>query len=132
MNSPAHDLALKLDAEYVGVFGSASGWSLAVSTEPDAPVTTITLYDTGGQAPDTDEQDLARPTVQVRVRSESYTDAYSKHMEVRSVFAAISGEQIEGHVYVFVLPETEVVHIGNNENDQVLLTCNYRVMRYEA
>ena len=40
----------------------------AVGTEASSPDTTVTLYDTGGEGPDTDELDIERQTIQVRVR----------------------------------------------------------------
>lgn len=130
MKSAAHELALKLDAEYIGVFGGSSGWVISVGTEPDSPGTAITLYDTGGLDPDTDEMDLLRPFVQVRVRSSSYSDAYAKQREIQAALIAIQSEVIEDHVYSFVVVESDILSLGRDDNDRSLFTCNYRVMRY--
>ena len=69
MRSPAHDIALHIAGPGIGTFGGATGWTIAVGTGASSPDTTITLYDTGGEGPDTDELDIERQSIQVRVRS---------------------------------------------------------------
>jgi len=84
MNSPAHDIALYLQSLSFGTLAASSGWAIAVAREPVAPDTTITVYDTGGQGPDTDELDEFLPDIQVRVRAPDYIAAYAKSEGIRA------------------------------------------------
>ena len=54
MRSPAYSVARYLEANGFGVFGAPAGWSINVAAEPEAPDAAITVYDTGGEATDTE------------------------------------------------------------------------------
>jgi hypothetical protein len=84
MKSPADDLAGFLESKGIGSRRATAGWNISVGTEPAAPTTAVTLYDTGGGAPDTGELDVFNPTVQVRVRGNSYPEAYAKARDVHA------------------------------------------------
>lgn len=130
MKSPAHQIALKIAAAGHGTFAGNSGWSVSVGTAPDSPDDTITVYDTGGNGPDTDELDLLNPFFQVRVRAFEYADAYTKQESIQSTLKAIASEVLDTHRWVFVNVSSDIAHIGNDDSDRVLLVCNYQAMRH--
>lgn len=131
--SPAHLIALYLAASGVGTFGGEAGWSINVSREPVKPFTAITLYDTGGDGPDTDELDWLRPTFQVRVRGTDYPDAYAKQEEIRDLLALPQPITVThlGKEYEFigVVMQSDILAIGRDDNDRHLLTANYRAIK---
>lgn len=133
MRSAAHDIALHIASAGLGVFGGASGWAVSVGTEPASPDTTITVYDTGGEGPDTDQLDIERPTIQVRVRSSkagsAYPDAHDKQRAIRALLHGIKGVTINGTRYAGITMTSEILVIGRDENDRFLMTANYRVIR---
>ena len=47
----------------------------------------ITLYDTGGSPPDTDEQDILLQSVQARVRAKEYPEGYAA---IRSIVTGLT------------------------------------------
>jgi len=127
--SAAHELALYLAGENVGAFAGQSGWSVNVSREPVSPDDAVTLYDTGGPQPINYSIELRRPTIQVRVRSKSYTDAMDKQNEIFGILNQIKDQAIGDHTYLGVHLSTEILSIGRDDNDRHLLTANYQINR---
>lgn len=132
MRSTADDLAGYLDANSVGTLAAATGWSISFGMEPASPETAITLYDTGGLEPDTDQLDVLRPSIQVRVRGSDYRAAYAKQVAIRDLLHAMPETVIEGTLYLAVTASSDILSIGRDDNDRFILTANYRVMRSPA
>ncbi len=125
--TPAHHIAQRLQSLGIGVIAASSGWSLAVSREPAAPVTAVTVYDTGGGPIDTDDQDMESPTFQVRVRSADYVAAYEKQVEIREAMiraAFMAG----GRRYFSVAATSGILALGRDDNDRFLLTQNFQAL----
>lgn len=134
MRSPAHDIALHIaSVPGIGTFGGATGWTISVATEASSPDTTITVYDTGGEGPDTDELDIERQSIQVRVRSGkqsgAYQAAYDKQHAIRAALINLSGVVMDGSRYLGIVMMSEILTIGRDDNDRFLMTANYRVIR---
>jgi hypothetical protein len=129
VSSTAFEVAKFLAASGVGTFAGASGWSLNVAREPINPATAITVYDTGGESPDTDEQDLLIHTFQIRVRAPSYPNAYAKHEEMRALLILPDSIVMEGTRYVGVWMTSDILAIGRDEGERHLLTANYRAIK---
>ena len=123
--SPAHELALYLEAEGVGTFAE----DIHVSREPASPDNVVTLYDTGGSAPANYDIELRQPTIQVRVRHTSYTDAVAKQEEIFEILNAIKTQVIGANTYLGAWMTTDILSIGRDDNDRHLLTANYQVQR---
>lgn len=129
MSSTAYEVALFLASQGVGTLGGDTGWCIGVGREPITPETAVTVYDTGGEDPDTDEQDLLRPTFQVRVRSSSYLNAYDKQEEIRDLLLPPSRFVMGSSLYVGVWMSSDVLSIGQDDNDRHLLVANYRAIK---
>jgi len=138
MISPAHDIALYLAGQDVGTFAGTVGWTINVSREPMMPDDAITIYDTGGGEPDTDELDLMHPTFQVRVRARKrllngidtgYEEAYSKHEQIRDLLMLGSPLVTVNSIFILINLATEISAIGRDDNDRHLLVANYNAIR---
>lgn len=129
MNSPSHEIALHLASVGVGTFGGSSPWSIYFASEPASPDDTITVYDTPGGEPDTDELDLFRPAFQIRVRSANYAEAYAKHSTIREILTLPDTITAETSIFIGIEMSTDVAGIGTDDNDRHLLVANYRAMR---
>lgn len=127
MRSLAHDLAAYLHDQGVGTFPHTTGWAINVAHEPGDPADSITIYDTGGEGPDTDQLDVERPTIQVRVRSDSYPDAYAKHQAIRDmlIFGPLDLEES----VVRLVQTSGPFSLGLDDKNRHLLTANYRARR---
>lgn len=131
MNSPAHDIALYLVANAVGTLPWTSGWAVSVALEPPEPNNSVTVYDTGGQEPDTDELDLMRPSLQVRVRSVSYQDAYDKQVQIRDLLILPQPISAEDSDFVSIQMTSDILSIGRDDNNRHVLVANYLAIRTE-
>lgn len=126
--SPAHDVAAWLSDNSYGTFPYSSGWGIAVGTEPAKPERVVTLYDTGGGVDQPDAQ-LFDPTMQVRVRSRSYADGYTKASAVRDALILPTAREIGDFLYTGFWIFTDVAMIGKDDNDRCIFTFNLRLMR---
>ncbi|MAK86392.1 MAG: hypothetical protein CMK96_05525 [Pseudomonas sp.] len=128
MNSPAHDTALYLTAfSAFGSFGGVADWPVYVGREPLEPEDVVTCYDTGG-APGP-LIDLRKPTVQVRLRANSYNAGWQK---INAAYEALVQPIAEAAPDVLILgwvPISEVAYIGRDDHDRALFTVNFEVMR---
>jgi len=82
MNSLSDDIKDLLVAEFSYVFGT----DLFISVQPKQPVDCVTLYDTGGSAPDgtiEGDQVYNRDTLQIIVRNKTYATAITKAYAIR-------------------------------------------------
>lgn len=130
MKSPAHDLALYLSAlGGIGTFASANGWAIALGSEPAAPDTTVTFYDASVGAVDTDELDLDRAAVQVRVRSRNYADAYARAEAVRDALILPTRLVTDESAFVGIFMSSGISSLGRDENDRFVLVATYDCIR---
>ena len=65
MTTPAYIIAQHLQSAGFGTIGAETGEAIFVSYEPEEPSEVITVYDTGGENPDTFDQDLLRNTIHI-------------------------------------------------------------------
>lgn len=129
MISPADDIARKLAALSVGTLGGAAKWSISINTEPLSPAEAITVYDTGGGEPDTDEQDLFNPTFQVRVRTPSFPEAYAKQEAIRDLLILSDPLVTTTSTFVGIAMSSDILSLGKDDGNRFILVANYRAIR---
>lgn len=127
MKSPADDLARYLATAGVGTFGGASAWCVGVAAEPATPPECVTLYDTPGGEPDTDELD-SMPRFQVRVRGPSFTACYDKQNAIRDLLLLPAAITTSESTYLIQM-SSDIETIGRDDSDNFLLVANYRARR---
>ena len=119
MTSPAYTIARYLETEGFGEWAN----DINVSLEPNEPVECITLYDTGGQDPDSDEQDVFNKTIQIRVRTLNYLETYTKLEQIRDLLINQTIVGING-----IWMQGDILYIGRDDNDRHLFTTNFRLL----
>lgn len=129
MGSVATDLAGFLASNGVGELGASTGWSINIDGEPMDPQNTVTVYNTGGPGPDTDELDVHYPTIQVRVKSTGHALAVAKHDQIRGLFHGLVQLSLGGAVYYSVTASSDVLSLGRDDNNLYLFVVNYTVIR---
>jgi hypothetical protein len=130
MLTPAHDVAILLAENGIGQFQDIGvpPWIICVNSEPDTPDTTITVYDTGGGQPSTNEGDVLTPSIQVRVRGVSQPDMAEVHQSIRELLTA--GSYVMSSSYAVMITMTlDVVMLGLDEKNRFLMTANYQLVR---
>lgn len=129
MPSTAYEVAQYLQANGLGEVGGSGAWSINVSREPVAPEDAITVYDTPGLEPDTDELDLIKPGFQVRVRCVSYLEGFAKQEAIRDLLILPSPLVMGGSRYVSIVLSIDINSIGRDEEDRHLLVASYRTVK---
>lgn len=125
MKSPAHDLAVYFASNGIGSFPG----TIAVNVEPADPANVITVYDTGGQEPDTDQMDLMQPTFQVRVRNTDPAVCYSIQETIRNLLMLPGRVVTADSAFVMITPSSDIASLGNDDTNRFLTTLNYRAIR---
>jgi len=132
MNSPAIDIAKYLaSVDYTGLggFGGSDRWCVNAVWEPAEPNDVVTVYDSGGTGPDTDELDISVVNFQVRVRCAAYNEGYAIHEIIRDLLILPAPIVMETSTFVGVTMTSDVIGIGRDDNDRHLLTANYQAIR---
>lgn len=129
MMPPAEDIARHIASLAIGTFAGAVSWGVYAHQEPMTPDEVITIYDTGGGSPDTDELDLLNPTFQVRVRSATYASAYVKHEAIRDALILPGRLVTANSEYLGIVMTSDIISIGQDDNQRFILTANYRAIR---
>lgn len=104
-----------------------SAASIFVGHEPDEPDACVTVYDTGGEAPDP-KFALDNPTVQVRTRDTSYMDAYWKARSIQDILLGcgqFSGN--ESNLYVGVTANTGIIVLERDSQNRTICVINFNV-----
>lgn len=135
--NPALELAEYLEAQGIGVFGGDTDFSLHTVRQPISPDRVVTLYDTNGATPiviDTDDEgddaSLYAPSLQIRVRSPEWEDAYERHVLIRDALILPTERIIGDHRYVSIVPTSDIIDAGLDENERYELTANYDITRH--
>lgn len=125
MSSPAHDIALHLAANGIGIFGA----DLFVGEEPTSPDACVTVYDYAGDGQDTDELD-DQPRFQVRVRNPSYADAYAQQESIKALITQpLTGIESATSLYPLIALAIDIASIGRDGNRRHILVASYRARR---
>ncbi len=120
MNSPSKDLYDILDA------GMASGTTMYHSFLPDTPNTCLVILDTGGFSPD--PHDYNKPTVQLRSRGTTYSDAYDLLDSANTILHEYVGT-INSTRYIAIWKTGDVLSLGVDKNGRFQASLNFRIHR---
>ena len=130
MNPASVDLKTLLVSAGLGTFGATSGWGIYISEQPDAPDTTITLWDTGGSDPNP-ALALDQPTVMIWVRGpiKDYAAGYAKAMAVKNALLGIAAQTINSTPYGGATMRGDIAFLQYDEKSRPLFTLNFHLWR---
>lgn len=130
MKSPAHDVAIFIAGKSgLGSLGGTTDWRVGVGSEPTSPPNAITLYDTGGPGPDTDQMDEFEVTFQVRVRCTLYSDGYQRHVDIKNLLIYDTPLVMDTSIFSGIEMTTEPQSLGRDDGDRDIIVANYRGRR---
>lgn len=130
-NATSVDMKDLLVAGSVGAFGGTADWGIFIGREPatpEGPENCVTIYDTPGEAPHPKFL-LDYPRFQVRVRSASYLDGYSKSNEIKSILLSLGPQTVNGTPYTGIWIVTDVSFLKSDERGRSILVTSYRAIR---
>jgi len=126
MNAPSQDIKDILVADGIGTFGT----DLFVSKQPSTPDAVVTVYDTGGFAPEGMTADHY-PTVQMLIRGDqnSYRTTYTKAESVRDSLHRLHDETWNSTKYIAIWAMSDIIFVGYDENERPEFSINFRMHR---
>lgn len=129
--SLAYRVAQHIQANGIASFPPVNDWGLSVARELEKPVNTVTVYDTGGDGVDTDEVDVYRPTIQVRVRAADYLEGHRKARNVVSLLNRVGNISMDGGSIAAITATSGINAIGEDDNRRFLFTVNFDSLTQE-
>lgn len=131
MNSPSRDIAEYLASQSVGPLLGTTQWAINYNGEMIDPADTITIYDTGGGFPDTDDLDIDEVNFQVRVRAVNLNDGWAKHRQIRDFLIFSAPLACATSEFSMIVQTSDFGTIGTDKGERHILTANYRGRRTE-
>lgn len=124
----------------LGNLTSAGQWSGHVGEEPVRPINCVTIYDTNTRPPIVlSDKYKEEETIQVRIRSEYYTDGWEKAKELENILDYIRNLSISvaiypnvRYVYYNLIRYFGTSYIGKDGTSHNLFTINYKINRIEV
>lgn len=111
---------------------NVSGWDVGTelfsAVEPAQPPDTITLFDTGGFAPDV-TANYMRPTVQVRVRAVDYREGYARLLAVHDALADVLDYTLDDWRYFGAGGVGEPELLGRDDQGRFWIVQNFQIQR---
>ena len=131
MTTPAEDIAQILIDDGEGLAGAqTSGLSVFISLEPASPDQSISVFDTGGLAPNP-KFALDQPTMQVRVRGArgDYPGAYAKAQSIKNTLLGITSRLVNTNLYVGIYAVGEPFSLGDDDSGRPIIISNWRTFQ---
>lgn len=128
-NSPAEGIKDLLVTASIGTFAATTGWGIFIAREPLKPDQAITVYDTGGLAPDP-KWLLDYPSVQIRIRGNKgdYQGTFIKAKQCKDVVLGCPSLDLNGDRWVSIVGLGDLISLGHDDNERPQFTTNFRLI----
>lgn len=119
----------------VGVAGSTADWSVTRGFAPPTPKRVLAIFETGGLQDELHESNpVTRPSFQLYARGNSigdYATARAKLESAQTAFLAVgpATTSLGGRKYVCILPQSQPISLGLDENDLPRVVQNWVALR---
>ncbi len=88
----------------------------------------VSLYDTGGEAPDSN-MTYERSTFQVRVRNSDYDTGYDLAKDIMRYLNVQEDVDVDESRYIGVWATSDIFFVGRDDKRRTILTVNFRAHR---
>lgn len=135
MNSASVDIKDILAAE--GSLSLTFSTNLFIGKELPTPDNSVTIFDTPGRAPQLtigakSDSGYFYPSIQIRVRNNSYTDGWELINDIKTFLHGITGETWNDMDYDLIRCTGEPFLLDWDENDRARFVCTFNIQRKEA
>lgn len=127
MTAPSIGAKDKLVAASIGVFDTVGPWSVFLSKLPDSPDEVISLFDSGGLAPNP-KWLLDYPDISVIVRGKTYQATFDKMKAVKDALLGLPAQVINGDRWDGVTQIGEFAFVGYDNKDRPQFSTTFRVI----
>ncbi len=130
MNPTSQDIKDMLEAQ--SSLDLTFNTNLFMNKEPARPNNAVTIFDTGGLKPQLNfnkNEKYQKPTVQIRVRNNSYQTGWALINDIRDILHGRGHEVWDGTTYELIQCRTEPAFLGQDENNRPWFTANFLIQR---
>ena len=136
MNAPSMDIKDILVAEpsLNLIFGGPDG-QLYVGKEPETPINTVTIFDTGGLTPQLtmDKDEIYQyPSINIRVRNKDYETGFDLANNIKDALHGRSHETWNAAIYELIQATGEAFMLGWDDNNNAWFIINFNIQRKPA
>jgi len=128
MNSSAEDIKDMLETYYSS---TEALYSVFVGREPAEPANTITIFETHGTHQLTFDKDeiYEYPSVQIRIRSTSYTEGWQIAESIKTILHGRANETWNGAFYTLIRCISGPFLLDYDKNQRVRFVVNFYLQR---
>ena len=130
MNPASEDLKDFIELSSTGL-DFTFGTNMFIGDMPDKPDNCITLYDTGGPAPQAN-YDYYKPTVQILIRGDiqGYQNAWDQANSLSNALHGVAGETVNSTYYSQILASSDLMFVGKDDSNRPIFSINFEIHRY--
>lgn len=135
MNPSSQDIKDILEAE--SSLSLTFATNLFVGKELAEPDNCVTIFDTPGRAPQLtmgakSDSGYFYPSIQIRVRNNSYSDGWELINDIKTLLHGITGETWNSMIYDLIQCTGEPFLLDWDENDRARFVCTFNIQRKEV
>lgn len=129
MNAPSTDIKDILEAE--SSLGLAFGTDLFIGMEPNSPDQCVTIFDTMGRQTglSMDQELYDYPSVQIRVRDNSYISGWNLIESIRTTLHGRGQETWNGTLYSIIYCASGPAMLDTDQQSRVRFIVNFNIQR---
>ena len=118
-----------LAAAGVGVFAASSGWGIFIGKIPIDPATVITIYNSGGLAPNP-KWLLDFPSLKILIRgaANGYQAAQAKAVDTKNTLLGLPSQDLNGDRWVSVTQTGDINEMGFDKNNRPMFSLNFSLI----
>lgn len=117
----------------ITTWAAANAWPISTGYVPSKEDKSITLMDTGG-SPANPKWLLDYPSVQIFVRGGQggYLAAYAAANALKDICLGVTSQNINGDRLVAINMESDILSLGNDENQRPMFSMNFTLITEPA
>lgn len=130
MNTPAVDI--KDILKEISSLGLTFATDLFVGKEPSSPDNCVTIFDTPGGAPQLTLNKTEKyfyQSIQIRVRNNSYLQAFSLAEQIEEELQGLAHETVNGTYYSLIQTMGSPFLLDWDKNNRVRVVINFNIQR---
>ena len=130
---PSDAVRTILETNSIGTFASHTGWGIYIGITPNEPNTIISIFDTGGLAPDP-ALDINYPGFQIVVRSDTndYTGGWAKAQQIKDKLLGLPSQTINGDVWAAITMNSDILYLGQDDLFRSMFSLNFSAIIHQG
>lgn len=135
MNPLSVDVKNILETAGIGVFAATSGWAIYIGQGAETPDTLIGIFDVPAGTPqdpisiDIAPERVGTEFVRIKVRSNSYTDAWQKIKAIENELNDTTDQTVGNTYYNIIYRATSIAFDSYDEQNRAIWTQDFAAMR---